>query len=180
MTPGRKMVGAFVLSVAALAGIKLHEGSVHQVYLDPVGIPTVCVGHTATVTKKDVGRVVSPALCDVLLREDLRYAEAAVKRLVKVPVTQGQYDALVSFTFNVGEGNLATSSLLKFVNGGQCYRAASEFPKWVYAKGKRLPGLVKRRADERKVFEAGCDLSKTALMVPYGQPAVLRWGVTYT
>jgi len=186
MTPGRKMVGAFVLSVAALAGIKLHEGTVHQVYLDPVGIPTVCNGHTATVTKKDVGRVVSPALCDVLLREDLRYAEAAVKRLVKVPVTQGQYDALVSFTFNFGPGKLATSSLLGYLNSGQCLRAAAEFPKWKYGRNPKtgklepLPGLVKRRADERKLFEAGCDLSKTALVVPYGQPAVLRWGVTYT
>jgi lysozyme len=152
----RKLAATMVVSAAGLAGIKYHEGEVRTVYLDPVGIPTVCVGHTATVTRADVGKRVSAQVCDNLLNRDTAEAQRAVGRLVKVPVTQGQYDALVSFTFNVGAGNLASSTLLRKLNAGDCHGAAAEFPRWNKAKGRVLPGLVSRRADERAVFEKGC------------------------
>lgn len=152
----RRVAATLVISAAGLAGITQHEGEVHKVYLDPVGIPTVCVGHTGTVTRKDVGRTFTEAQCAELLKADTSAAQAAVARLVKVPVTQAQYDALVSFTFNVGAANLGKSTLLRKLNASDCHGAAAEFPKWVYAKGVRLPGLVTRRAHERENFEADC------------------------
>lgn len=144
------------VSAAGIAALQQHEGVVHRVYLDPVKIPTVCAGHTGTVSRKDVGKVFTPEQCADLLRQDLRTAEAAVKRGVKVPVTQGQYDALVSLTFNVGGANFQQSTLLRKLNAGDCRGSAAEFNRWVYARGQKLPGLAARRADERKIFEEGC------------------------
>lgn len=174
MSRARVAAGILTVSLAGLATLKHDEGEVRRVYLDPVGIPTVCVGHTSTVSHKDVGRAYTGAECDVLLRQDLRVAERAVKRLVAVPVTQGQYDALVSFTFNVGEGNLAASTLRKKLNAGQCLAAADQFGRWVYAKGKRLPGLVKRRAAEAAKFREGCPDAQQNTLPPAG--AGPRWG----
>ena len=95
-----------------------------------------------------------------LLRLDLRERERAVESLVKVPISQGQFDALVSFAFNVGtdideddipEG-LGDSTLLTKLNAGDYQGAADEFPKWVYAAGRKLLGLERRRAAERELF----------------------------
>lgn len=155
-TAVRWLASALVVSAAGTAAIMHDEGVVKKVYLDPVGIPTVCVGHTSTVSKADVGKVYTDAQCAELLRSDTRVAQAAVGRLVKVPVTQGQYDALVSFTFNVGEANFKNSTLLRKLNAGDCHGAAAEFPRWNRARGVVLPGLVTRRANERARFEVDC------------------------
>ena len=154
----RKKVAVAVLAVSAagVTSIKYYEGEVRKVYLDPVNIPTVCVGHASTVTSKDVGRVFSPEQCTELLRKDIQVAEKAVKSAVQVPVTQEQYDALVSFTFNVGSTNFRKSTLLRKLNAGDCWGAGAEFPKWKYAQDQELPGLVARRANERATFETGC------------------------
>ncbi len=81
-------------------------------------------------------------------------------RLIEPSLTWPQYDALVSFTFNVGEGNLARSTLRRLLNSADsrldCMRAAAEFDRWVYANNQRLRGLERRRADERAMFESGC------------------------
>lgn len=132
------------------------EGNVGKVYLDPVGIPTVCVGHTSTVTRADVGKTYSAELCEKLLLSDTRVAQAAVGRTVQVPLTQGQYDSLVSFTFNVGSRNFEKSTLLRYLNAGDCHAAAAQFDRWHFAKGRSLPGLIKRRAHERATFERDC------------------------
>lgn len=153
---GRVAAAALAISVGGAALIVSHEGTVPAVYMDPAGIPTACTGHTATVTHQDVGKAVSAEVCANLLKQDLRASELAVKRLVKVPITQEQYDALVSFTFNVGEGNLRKSTLLRRLNAGQCREAAKEFSRWVYAKGKKYAGLVRRRAEEAALFATGC------------------------
>jgi lysozyme len=152
----RVAVAVLAVSAAGTAGIVAHEGTVNRVYLDPINIPTVCVGHTKTVTRADLGKRFSDATCERLLREDLKDAEIAVKRAVRVPITQAQYDALVSFTFNVGGGALSQSTLVRKLNAGDCWAAAREFDRWVNAGGKPLPGLVTRRADERATFETGC------------------------
>lgn len=156
ITKVRALVGTLVLSVAGLAGITHDEGRVLKVYLDPVGIPTSCVGHTSTVTRADVGKVVTPAVCDDLLRRDTKVAVTAVQTSVKVPITQEQFDALVSFTFNVGAANLKSSTLLRRLNAGDCAGATAQFGRWNMARGKVLPGLVKRRAREAALFNQGC------------------------
>lgn len=150
----RRMAVALTLSAAGLAGLSTQEGgAIRKVYPDPVGIRTVCTG---SVTKLPVGTVVSDDYCAELLRKDTSIAQAAVKRLVKVPVSQGQYDALVDFTFNEGEGNLASSTLLRKANAGDCKGAGAEFPKWNKAKGVVLRGLTKRRAWEASLWITDC------------------------
>ena len=177
----RKAVFAslLALSFAGFVGIQSHEGVVHKVYIDPVGIPTACAGHTATVTKKDVGRVFSDEVCKRLLVQDVHVAEKAVKRLVTKPLTQSQIDALVSFTFNLGETKLAASTLLRQHNLGNCWKAAKEFDRWVYAGTRKLPGLVVRRADERKLYEADCDITQTTQALPFYQSSGVQQRVAY-
>jgi lysozyme len=152
----RLIAAALTLSAAGLAGIVTHEREVRAVYLDPVGIPTACVGHTATVTHADVGKTLSGEVCRQLLERDTRASVKTVQHGVKVPITQEQFDALVSFEFNVGRKALLTSTLLRKLNAGDCWGAAREFDRWIRAKGRVLRGLIKRRADERRLFETGC------------------------
>jgi lysozyme len=152
----RYVVGVLALSLAGAASIIQHEGTINKVYLDPVGIPTVCTGHTSTVSYKDVGRGFPAAVCTDLLRQDTRVAEAAVKRCVKVPVTQRQYDALTSLTFNIGGANFCGSTLVRKINLGDCKGAVLQFDRWVYARGQVLPGLVTRRKVEGAEYATGC------------------------
>ena len=149
----RVVASALALSALGVGAIVKHEGLVKTAYVDPVGVVTVCAGHTKTAK---LGQTLTDAQCAELLRQDVKDAEAAVKRLVKVPLTQGQYDALVSFVFNVGSTNFAKSTLLRKINAYDCRGAGAEFDKWVYGGGRILPGLVKRRADERRHWETGC------------------------
>ena len=93
------------------------------------------------------------AQCDAAFLKDMREFESHVKRLVKVPLTQWQYDALVSFTYNAGAGALAKSTLLKKVNAKNWDAAALEFHKWCKSNGKVLAGLVRRRASEALLFQ---------------------------
>lgn len=150
----RRAAATLTLSAAGLASIASHEDVVHRVYLDPAGIPTACMGHTGNLPA--VGTPVSDATCDRLAREDTSSAVRDVQALVKVPVSQAQFDALVDFDFNTGRHNLATSTLLRKLNAGDCHGAAAEFPRWNKARGKVLTGLVNRRADERAKFEPDC------------------------
>lgn len=144
---------ALGLSVAGAGAIVAHEGMRKVAYVDPVGVVTVCAGHTATAK---LGQVKTDAECLALLQQDVKHAEGAVKRLVSVPLTQEQFDALVSFVFNVGETSFARSTLLKKVNAFDCYGAGKEFSRWTHAGGRELPGLVVRRTSERKQWETGC------------------------
>jgi lysozyme len=152
----RRVAASLVLSAAGATALVSYEGQVNAVYLDPVGIPTACVGHTATVTHADVGKALSDDVCRQLLASDTRAAAETVRHGVQVQLTQAQFDALVSFVFNVGPTNFNSSTLLRKLNAGDCYGAGREFARWVYAKGKKLKGLVTRRAAERQMFETGC------------------------
>jgi GH24 family phage-related lysozyme (muramidase) len=144
------------LSAAGATGIIMHEGEVQQVYLDPIGIPTVCVGHIKTVTKADLGKPYSHETCQYLLQQDTKDAQSSVGKCVTAPVTQEQYDSLVSFTFNVGGKALCTSTLVRKFNAGDCLGAAAEFSRWNKAGGKVLKGLTVRREYERASFTLGC------------------------
>lgn len=135
--------------------IKKHEGVKMVVYADPIGLPTGGVGHLLSSKEKEqmpIGTPLSEGQVDNWLREDVKEAEAAVKRLVKVPLNQSQFDALVSFTFNVGAGALGTSQLLRLTNQGKFTEAAQQFQRWVYADGKIFQGLRNRRKDEAALF----------------------------
>lgn len=129
--------------------VKRFEGLELKAYRDSVGILTIGYGHTHAVK---AGDVITGEQADVFLREDLQVAELTINTNVKVKLTQGQFDALVSFVFNLGSGNFVKSTLIRKLNAGDYAGAANEFGKWVNAGGKKLPGLVKRRAAEREVF----------------------------
>jgi lysozyme len=129
--------------------IKAAEGLRLKAYVCPGGELTIGYGHTKGVKK---GQICTPADADKWLRDDVKFAEQAVNRHVKVALKQGQFDALVSFVFNLGPAALGGSTLLRYLNKAEYDKAASEFCNWVYAKGKRLPGLVSRRAAEEALF----------------------------
>jgi lysozyme len=137
------------LSPTGLALIQSFEGLRLRAYRDATGIPTIGYGSTRGVR---LGMVITPEQATARLREDVADAEAAVRRLVTVPITQGQFDALVSFTYNLGAGNLAKSTLLELLNLADYAGAANQFPRWIKAGGKNLRGLVRRRAAERALF----------------------------
>lgn len=139
------------ISKAGLDLIKQFEGLYLKAYRCPAGVPTIGYGHTAGVA---MGQTITQQQADDYLRRDVRQFERAVARLVRVPLTQGQFDALVSFAFNLGEGALAQSTLLRLLNSGDYAGAAAQFDRWNKAGGRVLPGLVRRRAAERALFEA--------------------------
>jgi len=130
--------------------LKAFEGLMLTAVRDVGGVLTIGYGHTG----KDVeeGDRISPYWADELLKEDLGLVESQVRAL-KVARTQGQFDALVSFVYNLGIGRLRNSNLLKVIrNGGSRNQIKTEFKKWVYAGGKKLKGLEKRREWEAKRF----------------------------
>ena len=139
-----------------VALIKAHEGLRLTAYTDPVGVWTIGYGHTTAAgpPKVERGMKITDAGADAILRQDLAKFEGYVSSAVKVPLNQNEFDALVSFTFNLGPGNLRSSTLLKKLNAGDRTGAADEFLKWTRAGGKVLPGLVKRREAERALFRA--------------------------
>lgn len=139
-------------SGAGRALVRQYEGCSLTAYLCPAGVWTIGVGHTRGVKKGDRCTVQQ---ADVWLTEDLEDAEAAVAMLVKAPLTQGQFDALVSFVFNLGLKRLAESTLLILLAKGNYAGAAAQFSRWVYSQGKPLPGLIKRRAAEADMFLEG-------------------------
>lgn len=139
-----------ILSPEGLALIKEYEGLRLKAYRDAVGVLTIGWGHTGSDVRE--GMTITQNEAEELLRIDLQKFEAAVKRQVKVQLTQNQFDALVSFTFNLGEYALERSTLLALLNKGQFAAAGGEFGRWVNAGGKPLPGLVRRRAAEADLF----------------------------
>jgi lysozyme len=111
---------------------------------------TIGYGHTGP--EVVAGLTVSEEKAEEILREDIERFEKGVLKLVKVPLTQGQFDALVSFSFNVGLGNLETSTLLRLLNANKAEEAAEQFARWDKAQGKVEPGLTRRRAAEKNIF----------------------------
>ncbi|EPY7114102.1 lysozyme [Klebsiella variicola] len=129
--------------------IKHAEGLRLRAYQCSAGTWTIGYGHTSGVQSGD--RITSEK-ADELLLLDIVEAELSVERYVSVPLTQNQFDALVSFTFNLGTGNLRTSTLLKKLNARDYSGSAEEFLRWVNASGKEQSGLVRRRRVEKALF----------------------------
>lgn len=130
--------------------IKQFEGVVLKVYKDAVGLPTIGYGHL--IKKGEVFTTITQQQAEELLAKDLKQFEEGISTSVKVALTQNQFDALVSFTFNLGIGNLNSSTLLKKLNVGDIQGAADQFPRWNKAGGKTLAGLTRRRLAEKELF----------------------------
>ena len=139
-------------SQAGIDAIKDYEGVRLKAYDDGVGVWTIGVGHTKGVHRGDV---ITMDEVDKFLRDDLEDAERTVNSRVTAPLAQGQFDALVSFVFNVGSGAFMASTLLKKLNARDYDGAADEFLRWNKAGGRVLAGLAKRRISERMMFLTG-------------------------
>ena len=127
------------------------EGTIQRVYRDPIGILTSCTGHTGPELR--MGMVFTKQQCEQQLLADLlKHSEAL--DCIKVVMTDGQKAAFLSFAFNVGEGAFCGSTLARKANAGDMRGACAELSRWTLAGGREMPGLVKRRAAERKVCES--------------------------
>lgn len=137
-------------SEKGLALIKSHEGRRLSSYRCPAGVWTVGYGSTGPHVKEGMRITINEA--DQLLLKDVARFEARVNQLVKVPLTQGQFDALVSFDFNTGA--LHSSTLLKRLNEGHYSNIPAQLMRWTRGGGRELPGLVRRRRDEAELWRS--------------------------
>ncbi|MBO0987537.1 lysozyme [Delftia sp. SD018] len=154
MSNKAKLIAAIGAAVAALAVplVARYEGTVQTTYRDPVGIVTACTGHTGP--ELQMGQVFTREQCEDMLYKDLLKHTASLE-CVKAPMSDGQKAAFLSFAFNVGNGAFCSSTLARKANAGDMPGACAELSRWTYAGGKRLPGLVNRRAAERQLCERG-------------------------
>lgn len=140
--------------------IKQFEGLRLESYLCPANVPTIGYGSTTyrengIVKQVKLGMKITQAQAEKFLQEDLQRFEDAINSLVKVNISESQFDALVSLIYNIGIGSFKTSTLLKKINLGNFKEAADQFDRWVFANKVKLPGLVTRRAAEKKLFLKG-------------------------
>lgn len=156
--------------------IKSFEGIKTKAYLCPAGVWTIGYGHTKNVQKNDTCTM---AQAIAFLKEDLRVFECAIDDLVKVELNQNQFDALISFVYNVGAGAFKDSTMRKFINAGHFPLAAGQFDRWVYAKNVKLEGLVRRRAAEKKLFLSPVSNSNNYKVIATGLNVRKQPGTTY-
>jgi lysozyme len=138
-------------SAAGLDLLKRSEGFRNRTYLDVAGFPTIGYGHRLLHPESFPKGVTEEQAAEILI-SDVRDAEQAVERLVKVPLTQGQFDALVDFCFNLGQGKLAESTLLRELNAGQYEAAAGQLLRWDHAGSQECSALKARREAEFELF----------------------------
>ncbi len=137
-------------SKAGIVSIKQFEGCKLSAYMDSVGVWTIGYGCTTDVAP---GMKITLVQAEERLKADLKDAEDAVNLLVVVPLAQCEFDALVSFTYNLGQGALRRSTLLKLLNAADFDGASREFLRFDKANGKVLPGLSRRRLAESRLFD---------------------------
>ena len=141
---------------SGIALIKKYEGFRGKPYLDPVGIPTIGYGATYYPNGKKVtmqDREITEKEATELLQNMLGEYEKGVKKEIQRELNQNQFDALVSFAYNLGNGALASSTLAKRINSNPCDPDISkQFERWNKAGGKVLAGLVRRRKEEAKLY----------------------------
>ena len=145
-----------MISEKGLSLVRKFEGLRTTAYKCSAGVWTIGYGHTQQVK---AGQIITKAQADAFLQLDISKANAAITRLVSVPITQNERDALASFIFNVGVGAFQTSTMLKKLNGSDKQGAANEFLRWDKARNPKtnklepLAGLTKRRIAEKGLFE---------------------------
>lgn len=147
---------SLLLGVAGANLIKASEGKVNTVYSDAVGVLTVCYGHTSPYLRK--GQTYTNSECDLLFRSDVVKHQVPLigsnNCIKSAPLSGNQLDALTSLTFNIGNGNFCRSTLARKLAARDYAGASKEFPKWKYAGGRVLRGLVTRRAQEQALFNS--------------------------
>jgi GH24 family phage-related lysozyme (muramidase) len=139
-------------SIAGVNLIKEFEGIRLNAYQDSVGVWTIGIGTTLGVKK---GQVITESQAIEFLERDLAKFEKAINEAVKVEISQPMFDALACWTYNVGPGAMAKSTLIKKLNAGDFQGAADAFLSWDKAGGRVLAGLHRRREAERKLFMSG-------------------------
>jgi len=133
--------------------IKKFEGFEPEIYLDAADLPTIGYGHLLRSGEAEMFKNgISPEAGEALLIKDVLSAEQAVLRLIRVPLTDGQFDALTSFTFNLGSGALQRSTLRHKINRDEHDEVPKQLLRWVWAGGRRLKGLVRRRKAEARSY----------------------------
>lgn len=145
------------MSDQGISLLKSFEGLRLAAYQDIGGVWTIGYGHTSAAggMRVDRGLTITHEQAEQMLKDDLaRMTYPVIKRWVNVPLTQGQFDALASFTYNLGEGQVSKSTLLKLLNAQDYQGAANEFDRWVYAGNTKVNGLIRRRQNERELFES--------------------------
>jgi lysozyme len=138
-------------SAAGMELLKRSEGFRSHVYLDATGFPTIGYGHRLLHAESFPDGIDEPQAAEILAA-DVREAEEAVERLVKVPLSQGQFDALVDFCFNLGAGRLASSTLLTTLNRGRYGDAVEQLLRWDHAGGEKNAALKARREAEAELW----------------------------
>ncbi len=135
--------------------IKSFEGFSSVMYRDSAGLPTIGYGHLITSSEKNLFTAgITKSKAEELLKADVITAERAVTRLITVPLNDNQFDSLVSFTFNLGAAVLQRSTLRAKVNRAEHEQVPLEFLRWVYADGRKILGLVRRRKAEAELYLA--------------------------
>lgn len=145
----KKRAAWVAIATTCVAGF---EGLRQVAYRDPVGIPTACFGETKGV---HMGDRYTLDECKDMLSDSLEIANNGVNSCVHTNISDNTRAALVSFTYNVGAGTFCRSTLVKRLNAGDVVGACNELPKFVYAKGVILPGLVRRREEEKRLCLKG-------------------------
>lgn len=143
MKPLRYATLGVGLAIGIIAG---YEGKSNRAYLDLVQVPTICYGSTQNVR---LGDVKTDSECMQLLHDEVLRIDGIITRTVKVPLKNHERAAFISFTYNLGEGNFYRSTLLRKLNAGDVRGACNELLRWDRAGGKRVKGLMNRRASER-------------------------------
>jgi lysozyme len=155
----RKISSTGAALIKSFEGCHKRHGQVFKPYICPGGVLTIGWGHTNHHGRAfDETAQWTQADCDSAFDEDMEGFAEQVAKLLKVPLKQHQFDALVSFAYNVGIGNLRSSTLLRKLNAGDREGAALEFHRWNRSKGRVLAGLVRRRAAEALLFQGIADL----------------------
>jgi lysozyme len=140
------------LTKAAIDMIKSFEGLYLKSYLDSVGVPTIGWGNTGP--DIHLGMIWTEPECEARLKLELDQMIGRITPMIKVALSDNEFSALVSFSYNLGAGSLHGSTLLKLINSGDIDGAANEFVKWDHAGGKELAGLKRRRLAEAALFKS--------------------------
>lgn len=155
MSIKNKLLAMGLSAALATTGVFVakHEGLVLGTYPDPVGIITSCYGHVDS--SLQLGQKFTEDECLEQLAKDLSKHNKELMRYVKVPLSEQEHAAYLSFIYNVGGANFKSSTLLKKLNAGEREEACNQLSRWVFAKGRKLQGLVNRRESEKQLCLSG-------------------------